>query len=310
MLFSYFCGMHHALGRRSLEDIIRIMVLQMRALGHEAILDERNMGDEVGKHVYATRPDAINVLIEGFTPGWVEHLAKAKSMGARFMILATEEPTPKGFNWGTQKEMVRRQEIFPEAAKLCEGILHLVPGAHVTRWYGQFAPTAQAELGYAPTLMRLDNSEPEFDFGFFGSLSPRRLRILKKLAKFSGREKAVKIVADFLDGPERDRQMRRAKVIVQIRKFDKMGLVSSSRCNTALSIGRPVVPEPHDIELSKPWNKVIAFPQSDEAFYRNCLLAKSAWRGVWNDQVEKFKKELNPYFCIGEPLERIGIVKN
>jgi hypothetical protein len=309
-LFSFFMGMHHALGRRSLEDVVRIVGLQIRALGHEAVLDKRNLEEDVGKHVYVTRPGSINVLIEGFTPAWIEHLAQAKAQGARFMILATEEPTERGFNWGTQKEMVKRQEIFPEAAKLCEGILHLVPGEQVTRWYGQYAPAAQAELGFAPGLLRVvqGEPEPEYDFGFFGSVTNRRLRILKRLAKLTGRAKAVKVVADFLPGEERDRQMRRAKVIVQIRKFDSMGLVSSSRCNTALSIGRPVVPEPHDAELSKPWDEVITFPRTMDGFYGTAIFARAAWRQVWNDQVSKFAKKMSPEFCVGEPLRRIGIL--
>lgn len=308
MLFSFFVGMHNELGRRSLEDVAQIVGLQLRALGHEAYLDPRNLAGDLDRQVYTTRPDGINVLIEGFTPAWVGHIAKARSMGCRFMILATEEPTERGFNWGTQKEMVRRQETFPEAARLCEGILHLVPGEHVTRWYGQFAPAAQAELGYAPGLLRLDRTEPEFDFGFYGSLSPRRLRILKRLAQLSGKEKAVKIVADFKTGPERDAAMRRARVVVQIRKFDKMGLVSSSRCNTALMIGRPVVAEPHDAELSRPWDEVIRFPQTMEGFYHNAVLARAAWRQVWNDQVEKFGRAFTPERCVGEPLRRIGLV--
>jgi len=119
-------------------------------------------------------------------------MSAARAQGARFLILATEEPTDKGFNHGTQKEMVVRQEIFPEAAKHCDGILHLVPGEHVTRWYSQFAPAAYADLGYARTLIRPDVIQPEFDFGFYGSLTKRRLKILKKLAAMVGTQKAVK----------------------------------------------------------------------------------------------------------------------
>src|SRR5262249_43063308 len=149
-------------------------------------------------------------------------------------------------------EMVYRQQTFPEAAKFCEGILHLVPGEHVTNWYGQFAPAAPIELGFAPTLVRINNVEPDYEFGFYGSLTPRRHSILKRLAKRVGKDKAVRLVVDFATQQERDDTMRRAKVIIQVRKFDSMGLVSSSRCNTALCLGRPVIAEPH--LLSKPWD--------------------------------------------------------
>ena len=220
----------------------------MNALGHDAKWIPDNK-------LFAGAGNGINIVIEGFSPWSVAELASARANGARFLILATEEPTDKGFNHGTQSEMARRQEIFPEAAKHCDGILHLVPGENVTRWYSQFGvPAAYADLGYARTLVRPDAVQPEFDFGFYGSLTPRRLKILKKLAKMIGTQKAVKLVVDFETQDERDREMQRAKVIVQVRKFEEMGLVSSSRCATALSIGRPVVAEPH--ELAKPWDEV------------------------------------------------------
>jgi len=303
--FSFFTAMHHETGQRSLEDVVGIMGRQLIALGHQAVLDPRN--EKVETAVFVRPGDGINVLVEGFTRPWVEVIARARALGCRFIILATEEPTPKGFNWGTQKEMVARQDIFPEAAKHCEGILHLVPGEHVTRWYSQFAPAAQADLGFAPSLLRANGPAPDFEFGFYGSCTPRRMKILKKLARMTNAEKAVKIVHDFRSQADRDTQMRRAKVILQIRKFDEMGLVSSSRCNTSLMIGRPVVAEPHD--LVKPWDEVIDFPKTMEDFYAKALLTRSMWRGVWNKQLEQFKFKMNPEFCVGEPLRRIGVLE-
>ena len=302
--FSFFATMHTDIGQRSLEDVAGIMGQQLRALGHKAVLDPRNAKVETA--IFLHGRDGINVIVEGFTPPWVEVIARARAWGARFVILATEEPTPKGFNWGTQKEMIARQEIFPEAAKHCDGILHLVPGEHVTRWYSQFCPAAQAELGYAPALFRPQGPPPDFEFGFYGSCTPRRMKILKKLAKMTNVPKAVRIVSDFKTQADRDREMRRAKVILQIRKFDAMGLVSSSRCNTALMLGRPVVAEPHD--LVKPWDEVIDFTKSMEDFFAQAFVTKAMWKSVWASQVERFKAKLSPEFCVGEPLRRIGIL--
>ena len=304
MQFSFFATMHSELGQRSVEDVVGIMGQQMRALGHKAVMDPRNA--KVSTAVFLHGNDGVNVLVEGFTPSWVEVIARARTWGARFLILATEEPTPKGFNWGTQKEMVARQEIFPEAAKHCDGILHLVPGDHVTKWYSQFAPAAPAELGYAPNLFRPQGPAPDWEFGFYGSGTPRRMQILKRLAKMIGVPNAVKIMVDFKTQAERDAAMRRCKVILQIRKFDAMGLVSSSRCNTALMLGRPVVAEPHD--LSKPWNEVVDFPKTMDDFYAQALITRGMWKGVWSKQLERFKVKMSPEFCVGEPLRRIGIL--
>ncbi len=234
---------------------------------------------------------------------------KWRSITPSWLILATEEPSPKGFNQGTQPEMVYRQKMFPEAAKFCDGIIHLVPGDHVTKWYSQFAPAAPAELGYASTLVRSPQTdfEPDFEFGFYGSLSPRRLKLIKRLANRTGKVNAVRLVADFKTQKERDQEMRRAKVIIQIRKFKEMGLVSSSRCNTALCLGRPVVAEPH--LLSHPWDEVIPFAQTEEGFLNLAMMMLTHWRGAHADQFAKFKARFPPEVCIGRALDQIGILK-
>ncbi len=301
MQFLFALYNHNEVGQRSLEDVIGIMGHQMRALGHKA----EWWPDK--PFTFLSRDTGINIVVEGFTPASIEVMAKAHSEGARFVILATEEPSEKGFNQGTQREMVKRQQMFPDAARYAEGIICLVPGDHVTSWYGQFAPSAYSELGYAPTLVRPgDFTEPDFEFGFYGSLTKRRLRILKRLAEATCKERAVKIMADFKTQAERDVQMRRARVIVQLRKFDDMGLVSSSRCNTALSLGRPVVAEPH--LLSRPWDEIVRFAPSIEAFISEALLMSKMWKSSWADQFAKFKAKLSPQDCVGQALDKIGVL--
>lgn len=289
---------HREEGKRSLEDVVMILVHQMRALGHDA-----KWGTD--QNQFVTSGNGLNVLVEGFSEWSVGKMAEAHAGGARFLILATEEPTEKGFNHGIYTEMARRQAIFPRAAALCEGILHLVPGEAVTRWYGQHAPAAYADLGHAPSLVRFDRREPDFDFGFYGALSKRRLKILRRLAKVVGTPRAVTICADFKSQDDRDREMGRAKVIVQVRKHDEMGLVSSSRCCTALCLGRPVVAEPH--LLSKPWDEVVTFSKTLDGFFSSALLARSTWRGMHAAQMARFVERMSPQRCVGDALAAIGV---
>lgn len=300
MQFLFWLGNHNEMGRRSLEDVIGIMGHQLLAIGHTPKWNQKD--DQ-----FLDGNSGINVIVEGFTDWSIRAMAESYARGARFIILATEEPGPKGFNQGTQPEMVARQKMFPAAAKMCDGIIHLVPGEHVTRWYSQFAPAAYTELGYAPSLMRLANVEPDFDFGFYGSLTRRRMRILKRLANHINTRNAVKVMGDFKTQLERDADMRRARVIVQIRKFDEMGLVSSSRCNTALSIGRPVIAEPH--LLSKPWDEIVKFSATLDGFFNDAILMRAAWKGVHAAQLARFKERLPPEACIGHALREIGIIE-
>lgn len=304
---------HSPLGRMSLLDPIGIMGHQIRSLGHTIVHDPAN--DDCGRPKYLTKDAGLNILVEGFTPGVIAEIAGAHAQGARFLCLATEDPCEisgqVGFNQATSKEMVERQRIFPEAMKYFDGILHLVPGERVTRWYGQFGPpAAQAELGYAPTIHRplLQAGHPPFIFGFYGSLTKRRLNLLKRLAKRTGVQKAVRIVADFKTQDERNAAMREARVVLQVRKFEEMGLVSSSRCNIALSCGRPVVAEPHDLELSKPWDEIVAFSRSEQEFFDLALLTARRWRDAYSFQFARFKEKLTPEYCVGIPLQKLGVL--
>ena len=318
MQFAFWVANHSLQGQRSLEDPMMILGNQLRALGHDVVWDPSH-------REFAARESGINVLVEGFTPEIAEVVGQFHARGARFICVATEEPTPTGFNHGRDGEMVRRQEAFPLAARYFEAILHLVPGDHVTRWYAQHAPAAYVELGYAPALVRGgDGREPEYDFGFFGSITRRRMRLLKRLARAINTAKAVRIAGTFPTQEERDRIMREARVIVQLRKHEEMGLVSSSRCNTALCLGRPVVAEPH--LLSEPWDRVVTFtshcercaetprtgrePPCDacvDRFVSAAIMTRAAWRGVHAAQFARFKELLTPEYCVGRALREVGL---
>lgn len=291
---------HNEVGQRSLEDVVGIIGKQLIALGHQVVWDPKNALWLPAQHGY-------NVIVEGFTKWTTQMIRTGYEQGARFIIIATEEPTPKGFNHGTQAEMVQRQHEFEHAAKYASAIIHLVPGEHVRAWYGQFAPTAYTELGHAPSLERVDKSvKPEFDFGFFGSMTPRRVKLLRKLMRACNSPKGVHAIGDFQTQNERDREMRRAKVVVQIRKFDAMGLVSSSRCNTSLCIGRPIVAEPH--MLAHPWDKIVTFAKTDAGFVDLALMVKATWEGTHAAQLDRLRKMLPPQECIGKALIETGIL--
>lgn len=292
---------HSKLGRDSLEDVIGIVGHQLRALGHEVLWDPDS------PKTFLTHNMGYNVVVEGFTESSLSVLHEIHGKGGKFIILATEEPTPDGFNHGDQIEMIRRQRMFPAIKPYVSGILALVPGKHVTDWYSQVAPSAYVELGFAPTLLRIDpRIQPQFDFGFFGSYSERRQRICSKLAKrLRLSPKAVRIIANFPSQVERDAEMRNVKVVLQLRKFEKMGLVSSSRCNTALCLGRPVFGEPHT--LVEPWGKIVHFSNTIESFYEEAFFILANWKHVYRKQLMAFKELLTPMKCIGEPLRQIGI---
>lgn len=299
MIFHFNTFNHCRQGQIIVEDITQIMGQQLFALGHLPIFDN-------GEFTLFGH----NVILESFAddPNTIRRIAEAHGKGCRFLYVATEEPTANGFNHGLEPAMIDRQNAFAEAAKYCDGILHLVPGEHVTRWYSQHAPAAYAELGYAPTLVQSPGEiEPVYDFGFYGKMTWRREQMLAKLMQLSGC-KVVRITSLDAQRELRDASMRAAKVIVQIRANEEWGMVSSTRCASALNLGRPVIAEPHD-GYAKPWDQVVPFAASIDEFYSDAIALTFDWRAAHADQLRKFAAVLTPEICIGEPLRKIGILK-
>lgn len=302
MKFNVVLWNHNPLGQRSLEDVIGLIGHQLRALGHEAMWVP-------GGVEFIGPDDGYNVIVEGFTDPVIADLARVHAAGGRFLCIATEEPTEKGFNHGLPFEMVDRQKKFPEAAKYFDGILHTIPGEHVRSWYAQFAPTAFLDLGYSPTLDRLRvgrKPEPKYDFGFYGSLSPRRHKILEKLAKKSGSE--IRVVADFAPQAERDAVMRDCKISLQLRKFEPMGLISNCRCAMSLQLGCAVIGEPHANPGA--WGDIVHLSKSLDAFYADAMSARNLWRGIHAGQFRKMVERLGPQACIGDALYNIGLFQS
>jgi hypothetical protein len=287
---------HNEKGKRSLEDVVAILAHQLRALGHVCEWNDRQLIQGF---------DGLNLIIEGFVPGGIECLRRAHARGGRFIIVATEQPTPKGFNWGFDPEMVERQKNFPEAAQYAEAILCLVPGSE--EWYGQHAPAARIELGFAPTLVRPASGEPDHVFGFYGSLTKRRRTILRRLERKVAYERALRLIYNFASREERDREMQRARLLVQIRVTEKAQLVSSSRLATALCLGRPVVAEPH--HLSQEWEKVVHFSGSTDEFVEDAVNMRSFWKSLHAKQFDRFREIMSPQRCLGNALDRLEITR-
>ncbi len=290
MEFSFSSFNHCREGKIIIEDITRIMGCQMMALGHEVQWTEEAAFIEGG----------LNIILESFIDeGTIPRIAEAHARGCRFLYVATEEPTPNGFNHGLEPAMIDRQNAFPEAAQYAVGTLCLMPGDHVTAWYSQHAPAAYAELGHSPAMEDFGTIEPDVDFGFYGRQTWRRDQMLGRLG--------VNLRISSLDVPrlQRDAMMRRARVIVQVRANEEWGMVSSTRCATALNLGRPIIAEPHP--FSKPWDEIVDFSASVDAFFDDARSAAADWQRLHAEQMARFRERLTPEHCVGQALRQIGV---
>jgi hypothetical protein len=302
MLFNFSTFNHGLQGKIIVEDITVTMGKQLAALGHTAIWTEEPR--------FIPASEGWNVILESFADDSVivpisiiPTIAEAYANGARFLCVATEEPTEKGFNSGLDPGMIRRQDAFIKAAPYLSAIVHLVPGEHVTRWYSQFAPTAYAETGFAPGMIAHDEiEEPGYDFGFYGLMTWRREQIIWTLEAMTKRP-VLQMTRLSTPRPNRDATMQNVKVILQIRANLETQWVSSTRCASALHMGRPVVAEPH--ENKGPWEGVVPFADTIENFYAKTIATVTDWRAAHTEQMKAFAIKLSPENCIGRPLRGI-----
>jgi len=304
MRFAFSTFNHCLQGKIIVEDITVTMGSQIAALGHKVTWTE--------DADFIPREEGWNVVLECFADDAtivgipiVETLAKAHAAGCRFLCVATEEPGEVGFNSALDPGMILRQNAFPAAAQYLDGILHLVPGDNVTRWYSNFAPSAYAELGFAPAMVEESREEPHIDFGFYGLMTWRRREIIDEIAKRSGKP-VLEMTSLLTPRAQRNDEMRRARVILQIRANLETQWVSSTRCASALHMGRPIVAEPHQIR--GPWDEIVPFADTIEDFYVQAIATAANWRGAWRGQVDRFAAKLSPGTCVGRPLKEIGAI--
>ena len=115
----------------------------------------------------------------------------------------------------------------------------------------------------------------------------------------------LRVIESLADSEHRDREMGRCRVILQIRASDKLGLVSSSRCATALHLGRPVVAEPH--KLDGHWKDVVHFSKSLDDFVSDAIKVRAFWQSYHDKQLAQFRKLFSPERCIGEGLSLLKL---
>lgn len=91
---------------------------------------------------------------------------------------------------------------------------------------------------YIEKLKSFQNTEFEYDIGFCGCLSARRSKILDEL-KNNG--KKVNIISSW--GDDRDKELAKCKIILNIHYGDDCKIFESSRCEPWLKLGIPVISE-------------------------------------------------------------------
>lgn len=272
MHFHFNLANHTPRGRLSLQDLVDVLSAQLQDLGHE-------VSHADGR---AIRSPGINVFFEGFVGGTAERVADLRREGKRYLIVATERPGREASSAEVTADRLQGMAVCGRGA---DALWALDPQA-VPYLLTLGPAAAHAELGHSPRNLRPDSDEPpEFDFGFYGTMTPDRIQAIWAL---KARGHTVHTVPDVVEGFERDREMQRARVILNTPS-QAGAPFSSSRANTALNLRRPIAAMAHDGPT--PWRRVVPFVARED-FVETAEAALSNWRAVWLMQYAAFAKEL------------------
>lgn len=114
--------------------------------------------------------------------------------------------------------------------------------ANVAIWHEHGIDAQLVPLGYTPEMTRIAPAiHPDIDVLFYGSISPRRARVLSEL---QASPRKVEILQAW--GTRRDSSIARAKVILNLHHYDKPHLFEIVRVSYLLSNRKAVVCETSD----------------------------------------------------------------
>lgn len=319
--FRFIRFQHSGAGRGSLDDLIALISGQLMALGHACEADDTIVVDdpdapEKALNYFLLDPGTVNIVIEAFhNQAALEVLATVQALGGVIVAIATEQPTPDAgaFNHGFTPQARARYLAFPHAAPFLHAIWHLVPSAVTAGWYGGFGrPASYLNLGHAPGLAEFmaaasgEGGAPAaklYDYGFFGSQTPRRVDMLADLlAAAPGTTARVIGVSDAGVAPweVRNQAMRECRVGLQLRAYDEAELVSSARCAMFLHLGLPVIGDRH--RLAEPWGRIVDLADDDAGFVAMANAARDRAAEIHARQWAAFTALLTPQACVGAAI--------
>lgn len=288
MHFRFFLGNHNEIGRRSLEDVIHALGAQILDLGHTADRSDKSV-----------RIDAINIISEGFTELETQQFLSHKRQGLRFILLMPESLLNNSLNDFQTPVYQERYRQFMKVAPEADAIWCLVPGTAAK--LRDLNPNAvDVELGYSPRRRRELTKEPNYDFGFFGALTAFRRETLDE---FRRRGHSLLVSRKLAPPDERDRDVANCRVILHIRASGTWKIISSSRCSTALHVGRPVVSQP--VASRSIWKRIIRFSGSHDSFFDEAARVAHQWELHWQRQFAAFQRLLPAERCIGPAVSAL-----
>lgn len=268
MWVHFFVGNHDAVGQLTLHDMIQWFEAGFRELNHHV-----TAGNTLA-------PGAINLIWENSARG---HALALKESGVTYGIVGTEIPDGTGFNWRSDPPWPERWRAFEELAHGASFIWSMIENSVVD--YSRFAPTGFMELGYSDLLIPYQARwDPEFDFGFYGLLTPHRQAVLEELGRY------CKIITPktMLLPSELSAFISQCRIGINFRQSPQWPIPSPTRLGRLLHARRGAVSEYVPIPTRQGLCAAIAGPT--ENFPEYCLdrLGRD-WKQDAEDSLERYR---------------------
>lgn len=294
MHFHWTCINHHPDGADTLIDVRNAIAGQIADLGHS---------QSYGDATLETLP-AINIIIEGFGPRTVAWMAARHKDNCRFVTVCTERMGKESLDDAPHPDMKTRQQNLPVAAALSEAVWCLVPGtaAHLRSYCKD---TRDIELGYSRTREAYLHSDvvPVHSACFYGGMLDRRRVVLETL--IAGGIDICMPPKEYGRISDRNAALALSKIALGINPVPGWKIVSSSRAQSALHVGRPMLMEEVDDAASpSPWREVIRFCRLRD-MYGQALDMIEHWEAERDRQLGAFREKFSAQRILAPAIEAL-----
>jgi hypothetical protein len=269
MWFHFFLGNHYDSGKLTLQDMVQWFEAGLRELGHQVTI-----GDQLA-------PSAVNLIWEHFlTRKQAEGILES---GVTFGLVGTEIPDGKGFNWRHFPPWPARWDAFQVVARGAAFIWSMIESSVPD--YAQFAPTAYAELGFSDLLVPYESGlDTEFDFGFFGLMTPYRRAVLDKI----GRHFKVAVPEGLLSPGDLRTFIARSRIGICFRQSPEWPIPSPTRLGRLLLARRGIAAESTPVTTRQ--SSLVPTAPTDGDFAEFCLSRLRAnWKAEADEAFERYR---------------------
>lgn len=227
--FHIFTGNHGPHSQETLRDIIDPIRYTLNALGHTVV-----NGHPAQIYDHGT----YNIIVEYFTPSFMEVLENMPKTVWWGLIL-TEWFDGQGFNKQDSHEWKERFWWCKKMVEVptCKFAWSLTP--ETAEWAkGLGKKAAYLELGYVPEMLVAINSLPTYDFGFVGTITPERERLLNEISQYGS------LLVCNGTKAERDIRLAMCRWSLGFKPDLPLPYPSATRGPASLYAGTPVLWEP------------------------------------------------------------------